>query len=239
MKNPPVVILVPGLWLGGWAWDEVVEHLARDGFPAVAVTLPGLESPATRRHGIGLSDHVAAVTDAIRDAAGPVILVAHSGAGALATAVLDQNPDLVRHVVYVDSGPVADGTIARPDLDPLTVELPFPTWTELQAGGASLDGLSEEMLQRFETHAVAHPAGPLRDPVCLNNPARNQVPTTLVCCSIPSAVVKQMATGGGMFAALADLTNTHYADLPTGHWPMWSAPDELAKIIVETARLTL
>ena len=236
MKNTSTVVLVPGFWLGGWAWDDVSEHLTRNDIASVPVTLPGLDSPNTRRDGIGLADHVEAVLDAIRAAARPVVLVAHSGAGMLASAVLDQEPDLVSRVVYVESGPVADATIARPDLDLASVEVPLPTWELLQAGGASLAGLDDDMLRRFQERAVSHPAGPLREPVRLHNPVRNQVPATVVCCSFPSVAIRQMvATGNGMFAPLGDLAAVAYVDLPTGHWPMWSQPEALAQIIANAA----
>ena len=61
------------------------------------------------------------------------------------------------------------------------------------------------------------------------------MPATVVCCSIPSAVVAQ-ATDQPMFAPLQDLTDVTYVDLPTGHWPMWSKPEELATVIEEVAR---
>ena len=38
------IILVPGFWLGAWAWDEVAETLRADGHDVTALTLPGLES---------------------------------------------------------------------------------------------------------------------------------------------------------------------------------------------------
>ncbi|MCL1897448.1 MAG: alpha/beta hydrolase [Micrococcales bacterium] len=231
-KNSPTVILVPGYWLGGWAWDHVTDALQRQGVKTQAVTLPGLENLQTPRYGIGLEDHVAAINKVIGDVSCPVVLVAHSGAGALASLVLDRAPDLVGRVVYVDSGPVADGSIARPDLAADAVELPLPSWEQLEAGGASLTGLDEAALQRFRTGAVPHPAGPLRQPARLDNPGRLQVPATVICCSMPSAVIRQMlADGGGMFASLADYQDLSYVDLPTGHWPMWSAPDALAKAI--------
>jgi len=39
------VVLVPGFWLGAWAWDDVVPVLRDAGLTPHAVTLPGLESP--------------------------------------------------------------------------------------------------------------------------------------------------------------------------------------------------
>ncbi|WP_460301998.1 alpha/beta fold hydrolase [Actinocorallia aurea] len=235
-KNVSPLILVPGLWLGGWAWDEVSDHLSGDGVPAQAVTLPGLDSPATPRAGIRLADHIAAVVTAIRAAGEPVVLVAHSGAGMLATAALDEVPGMVRRVVYVDSGPVSDGAVARPELDPETLEVPLPPTAQLAAAGVSLDGLGEEALRRFQDRAIPHPAGPLREPVRLSDPARHQVPATLVCCSFPSTTVREMVGSEvGMFAPLADLADVHYLDLPTGHWPMWSRPAALADLLAEAA----
>ena len=43
MTNTPI-ILVPGFWLGAWAWDEVAAALRVDGHDVTALTLPGLES---------------------------------------------------------------------------------------------------------------------------------------------------------------------------------------------------
>lgn len=234
-ENTPTIILVPGYWLGGWAWDDVVAHLASTGLTALPITLPGLESAATKRGGIHLGDHVDAVANAVKAAPGQVCLVAHSGAGALASAVLDHLSESINHVIYVESGPVANGTVARPDLAQDVGEVDLPSWAELEAGGASVAGLNQDMLRHFQTRALPHPAGPLREPVRLGNPARNQVPATIVCCSAPSAIVQQMATGGvAMFAPLLDMENVTYIDLPTGHWPMWSEPAALADVIAQS-----
>ena len=35
------IILVPGFWLGAWAWDEVADTLRADGHDVTALTLPG------------------------------------------------------------------------------------------------------------------------------------------------------------------------------------------------------
>ena len=57
MSAKPIV-LVPGFWLGAWAWDEVASTLRGDGHDVTAVTLPGLESVESDRSSITLSDHV-------------------------------------------------------------------------------------------------------------------------------------------------------------------------------------
>ncbi len=232
--TPPTitVILVPGFWLGAWAWSAVAEQLRSAGLKVIAVTLPGLESAETDRAGIGLADHVDAVIDTL-PTVGPTVLVAHSGAGAVATGVLDRVPGRVDRVVYVDSGPVGDGQVSRPDLD--AADLPLPTFEALEAEGNSLAGLDEQQLQRFRDKAVPQPGGVVSTAIVLGNPRRNDVPATVICCSFPSAMVAE-AGDVAMFQPLRQLTDVTYLDLPTGHWPMWSKPEELATLIEQSAR---
>ena len=44
-KTPstPTIVLVPGYWLGAWAWDAVAAELRGRGYHVIAVTLPGLD----------------------------------------------------------------------------------------------------------------------------------------------------------------------------------------------------
>src|SRR5215212_7837280 len=111
MKTAPI-ILVPGFWLGAWAWDEVAAALRSDGHDVTALTLPGLESADADRSSIRLSDHVDAICEAVTAAGRPVVLAVHSGAGAPGYAVTDRMPEQIAAMVYVDTGP------AKGALDP-------------------------------------------------------------------------------------------------------------------------
>ncbi|WP_448060808.1 alpha/beta fold hydrolase [Cellulomonas hominis] len=234
--NEPTIILIPGHWLGAWAWDEVVEHLTGAGRRAVPMTLPGLDETDHERASRTLDDQAAAIELAMDQAGAsaerPVVIVAHSGANAPVSLVLDRHPELVRRVVWVDSGPVAPGTVFAPDSPG---ELPLPPFEALQEQ-ASLDGLSSHVLERFRARAVPEPGPVLRQPVELTNDARLRVPTTLVCCSIPGAQMMELAGAGHpMFAEVARLQHVDVVDLPTGHWPMWSRSDDLAQLIATAA----
>jgi pimeloyl-ACP methyl ester carboxylesterase len=238
MSTPTPIrfLLVPGFWLGGWAWDDVTGRLRAAGHDVQALTLPGLDSPAPPRAAVTLDDHVNAVVDALAEQPDRgTILVGHSGAGPVIYAATDRAPHLVRRAVYVDSGPLPDGTALRPDLDPAATELPLPLWPELEAAGSSLAGLDDAALATFRRRAVPHPAGPAREPLRLADPRRYDVPVTVITSSIRSDDVRQMiANRHPFFAELADLDLT-VVDLPTGHWPMWSLPDELARQLLATA----
>jgi pimeloyl-ACP methyl ester carboxylesterase len=225
------IILVPGFWLGAWAWDEVAELLRAEGHDATALTLPGLESTDADRSEISLNDHVEAITDAVRAAGRPVVLAVHSGAGASGYAATDRVPELIAEMVYVDSGPPSGAL----DADMEDTELPLPSPEDL-AEEENLDGLSEEQLETFRRRAVPEPAGPIRDAPDLKNGARLDVPTTVICTGFTSEQVKGFIDqGAAWIRGLAELRNVSYVDLPTSHWPMWSRPKELAEILSDVA----
>ena len=231
MTSAPIV-LVPGFWLGAWAWDEVVSALRADGHDVTAITLPGLGSPDADRSTITLSDHVDAICEAVAAAPAPAVLAVHSGAGAPGYAASDRIPERIAAMVYVDSGP-ATGAL-DPDFD--GVEYPLPPWDEL---GENLDGLSEEHLETFRRRAVPQPGGVMREAPQLANPARLDVPSTVICTSLSSEQIKAAVEEGyAWIGGLAELRDVSYVDLPTSHWPMWSRPRDLAEIIggVATAR---
>jgi pimeloyl-ACP methyl ester carboxylesterase len=225
------IVLVPGFWLGAWAWDEVVAELRAEGHETTAVTLPGLESVDADRSTVRFSDHVDAIADAVHAAGRPAVLAVHSGAGASGYAATDRVPDRIAHMVYVDSGP------ATGPLDPAFEgdELPLaPTWEEL---GENLDGISDERLAAFRKRAVPEPAAAVRDGAELTNDARLDIPTTAICTAFTSDQYKaEVEKGSTWLAGFGELRDVTWIDLPTSHWPMWSRPGELAAIIGDIAR---
>ena len=225
------IVLVPGFWLGAWAWDDVVASLRADGHDATALTLPGLESADDDRSKITFADHVDAICDAVTAAGDPVVLAVHSGAGAPGYAATDRVPERIAHMVYVDTGP------AKGPLDPgfEDVELPLaPTWEEL---GEDLTGISDQQLETFRARAIPEPGGVLREAHEFANDARRDIPSTMICTAFTSEQYKAAAEEGHAFiAGLPELRNVTWVDLPTSHWPMWSRPQELAQIIGDVAR---
>jgi pimeloyl-ACP methyl ester carboxylesterase len=225
------VILVPGFWLGAWAWDEVAALLRADGHEVTALTLPGLESAEADRSAVGLSDHVDAICDAVRAAGRPVVLAVHSGAGFPGYAASDRVPELIAAMVYVDTGPGVGAMDAEFEGD----ELPLPAPEQLREE-ENLDGLSEEQLETFRRRAVPQPGRVLREAVELANDARLDVPTTAICTGFTSEEYRDAIESGYAFVrGFTELRNVTWVDLPTSHWPMWSKPKELAAIIGDVA----
>ncbi len=231
MTSAPI-ILVPGFWLGAWAWDEVATELRAVGHDVTALTLPGLESVGADRSSITVADHVEAICDAVEAAGAPVVLAVHSGTGFAGYAASDQVPERIAAMVYVDSAP------GKGALDPgfAGVERPMPSPEEL-AAEENLDGLSEGQLATFRRRAVPEPGGILREAADLTNDARLDVPTTIICTGFPSDQVKAYVEehDPSWLGGLAELHDIAWVDLPTSHWPMWSRPKELAAILGDIA----
>ena len=225
------IVLVPGFWIGAWAWDEVAAALRADGHNVTALTLPGLESAGADRSKVTFADHVEAIVNAVKSARRPVVLAVHSGAGAPGYAVTDRIPKQIARMIYVDTGP------AKGALDPEFegVEKPMPSLEEL-AKNENLDGLSKEQLETFRRRAFPEPGAALRGSAELTNDERLDVPSTVICTGYTSAQYKDaVKEGQSWLGGLADLRDVSWVDLPTSHWPMWSRPRDLAKIIGDIA----
>jgi pimeloyl-ACP methyl ester carboxylesterase len=232
MATPPI-ILVPGFWLGAWAWDEVAGALRADGHEVTALTLPGLESADTDRSRVTFADHVDAIAAAVEAADDPVVLVVHSAAGFTGYAASDRVPDRIAAMVYVDTAP----GLGAMDSEFEGAEKPM-VWSEIE-GDENLDGLTDEHKERFRQRALPVPGGVLREGATLTNDARRDIPSTLICTGYTAEQYQTYAREHPEWAFLAgipELRNTTWIDLPTSHWPMWSRPKELAGIIGDVAK---
>ena len=232
MTSAPIV-LVPGFWLGAWAWDEVAATLRADGHDVTALTLPGLESADANRSKVTLSDHIDAICDAVRAADVPVVLALHSATGFSGYAASDRIPERIAAMVYVDTAP------GKGALDPgfSAVEKPM-VWKDV-AEEENLDGLTEEQMATFRQRAVPEPGALLREGAELTNDARRDIPSTLICTGFTAEQYQAYAREHPEWAFLAgipELRNATWIDLPTSHWPMWSRPKELAQIIGDVAK---
>jgi pimeloyl-ACP methyl ester carboxylesterase len=226
------IVLVPGFWLGAWAWDEVAAALHADGHDVTALTLPGLESADADRSAITMSDHVDAICEAVEAAPAPVVLAVHSASGFSGYAASDRVRDRIAAMVYVDSAP------GKGALDPEFegVEKPLD-WKAIEEE-ENLDGLSDEQKETFRRRAVPEPGGVLREGATLTNDARRDIPSTIICTGFPSDQIKAYAKehDWAWLAGVAELRDVTWVDLPTSHWPMWSRPRELAAIIGDVAK---
>lgn len=226
------VILVPGFWLTAATWDPVIPALQTAGYRPHPLTLPGLESADADRSRITLADHVNAVIDAIDSCAEPVALVGHSGGGVIAYDALDARVDRVNRLVYVDTWPLPDGMAINDTMPMVDGGVPFPGWDAFE--DVEYADLDDATRARFEAEAIPQPAAAVQSPQTLMNPKRRSVPSTIILSTASAEDFRQwMASGNEWMAETASLENLTLTELPAGHWPQISRPDELAAALVD------
>jgi pimeloyl-ACP methyl ester carboxylesterase len=228
------IVLIPGFWLDGASWDDVAEPLQNAGHNVHALTLPGLESREADRTGIGLRDHVDAVVAVVDSLPDRVVLAGHSGGGAIAHAVADARPDRIARVIYVDSIPLGHDGVINDELPVVNGDVPLPEWSVFEK--EDLVDLDESMRARFRAIAIPQPVGVARDRQVLKDDRRYDVPVTVIACEFSTDMLRGwMSTDHPYAASLAELAKINdvaLVDLPTGHWPQFTRPRDLANAIL-------
>jgi pimeloyl-ACP methyl ester carboxylesterase len=237
-----VYVLVPGAWLGAWAWADTARALRERCHTVLPVTLTGLgedAGPASPQTNLDthIGDIVAAVDQhGLRD----VTLVAHSYAAAPVSGAAGLLGSRLERLVYLDSAPFAEGMRMLDLMPPQAAEqlseqvaghgegwqLPMPP-VEVLGSSSSLEGLDEAQLDLMRAKAAPQPFGTYEQRLVTAVEAGPDIDRVLVACNDFRALLD---AGVPMLAYLNQPPWRRF-DLPTGHWPMLSAPIELADVL--------
>jgi pimeloyl-ACP methyl ester carboxylesterase len=224
------IVLIGGLWLdGSSAWETVIAELAVLGHRGMPVVLPGQGDGNTAAT---LADQSAAVLAAVDAAVGNPLVVGHSAACSLAWIAADARGDKVSKVALIGGFPSADGDSYFSGLPVADGATPFPGWAEF-AGPDSYD-LDDADKQAFASAAIPVPEGVTSGVIRLTDERRYEVPVMLVCPEFSPAQAREWIDQGEV-PELAKAKNVSYADIDSGHWPMISAPAELARLLALAA----
>ncbi|MEV0475905.1 alpha/beta fold hydrolase [Streptomyces prunicolor] len=227
-------VVVAGAWLGAWAWDEVVPELRGAGHEVHALTLSGLAEK--RGVAAGQQTHVQDIVDEIerldlRD----VALVGHSYSGVPVGQAAERIGDRLARVVFVDSGVPVDGESALDGFSSDSVRKSLAEnggyWPPLDPADYAGQGLTDEQIARIVTDGTPHPGATLTEPAVLAHPLAD----------LPATYVKCLLDGDELPAPADELVASGRWELvrmDTGHWPMFSQPRELARVLVESATLS-
>lgn len=235
-------LLVHGAWHGAWCWRRVLPLLTQAGHRVHAVTLTGvgerahLLSPA-----IDLETHITDVMAAMdAEEMDDVVLVVHSYAGMLGTAVADRRPERLKHLVYLDAvlpkpgeswssthaSATRNARIAAAQADPL---FGFP------APDASVFGLEAEDHAWVQRRQTQHPGKPYTQVLNFDPKRVASVPRTFVNCTRPPLATIDISRLRMRDPALWDgawLPGSQVVEMATGHDPMVSDPQGFAKILM-------
>jgi pimeloyl-ACP methyl ester carboxylesterase len=235
-------VLVGGAWMGGWVWQAVARDLRRRGHDVYPATPTGLgERVHLARPEVDLETHLADVANLIAyEGLRDVVLAGHSYAGIVVTGVADRVGDRLSHLVYVDSAPFEDGE-SYVDVQPPEVQEQLRRQVETEGDGwripplpfadlpmtPSLAGLSEEDRALLEARSTPQPFRTYTQPLRLTHAHAGTYARAVIACNDFRQLI---ASGIPRFQTFTP-PEWRVEHLETGHWPMLSAPAELADVL--------
>ena len=156
------------------------------------------------------------------------MVVGHSAAATLAWMAADARPEKVAKVVLIGGFPSADGEPYADFFEVTDGVMPFPGWGPFE--GADSADLDEEARRAIESVAIPVPEGVARGVVRLADDRRYDVPVVLVCPEFSPAQAREWIDAGEL-PELAKAKHLELVDIDSGHWPMFTRPAELARLL--------
>ncbi len=249
------IVLVPGACLGGWAWRDVAPRLRAHDHDVYPVTLTGLGERVHLAHaGIDLETHIDDVVNLLDyNALDDAVLVGHSYAGIVVSAVADRRPQRLNAVVYLDTGPLPDGMSIADVQSPAQLEQqrravaergegwewPVPD-RELLATGmfGSVAGLRDEHFELIAARATPQPYATMTSPVRLAHakpPGVRRAAIFGATGGLDVASLRELIARADPRALIFAERDWELYEIPTGHWAMFSKPGPLAELLRQIA----
>jgi len=243
-------VLVPGFWIGGWAWRDVTKILRENGHEVFPVTLTGVgERIHLASAETNLDTHAADVINLIKyNELEDVYLAGHSYGGVVITQIADLIPEKIAKLIYVDSAPLPDGAAHAEFYSPEQIEkfensmrengtdwqLPLPSWKDMDEGN-NIKDLTGDDKKTIEKLATPQPFNASRQKLSLKNPKRRDLPKLAIWCESGSDEINELLKQDlPLFSELKD-PNFKFVDLPTGHYPMFTRASELADLLLKAS----
>lgn len=238
----PVVALVHGAFEDSHVWQGVEARLKADGYPVIAVELPGRPGAPMSPADVSLDLYRDTVLKALSETTQPAVLVGHSFGGITISAVAEAAPQKVKTLVYVAAYLPRDGeslvSMAQQDPDSkigpeLQIKKEQGIAVVNYAARADLfanDG-PQQLRSVLPDLILDEPLAPLATPVHLTQARFGQVDKVYVHTSQDQVISPTFQAK--MVVATPVRSET---TLATGHTPFLTNPDGLVKAIEDAAR---
>lgn len=228
-------VLIPGAWLGSWAWKRVVPLLEEKGHTAHPVTLTGMgERVHLASKEVGIETAIQDVLNIIKyEDIDDFVLVGHSFAGKVAAAVADRVPEKVRVLIYLDAFRPTNVRTPQASFDPSLEFGPLPAGTSafpltekiVESLGSDLHGEDRGwMISKATPWPVKHST----DPIVLSEKF-DSIRSAYIFCARSGDPVDEIVAG--KWGKLEG----RYKVIDSGHWPMITRPGELVKAMLDLA----
>jgi len=224
------IVLLHGAYQGGWIWKYVTPHLRAAGHNVFAPTLDGC---AERRHalrpGIDTESQAAEIVEMLRmEDLNDIVLTGTSCGGMVACRVAETAPERIGRIVFADALALFNGEAVSDHVKrPSAVNDAVSTGPSMEdASSRMFISLQEPTkswaLARYTPHPIAAMAAPVKLDRFWTMPWKASVIWCKQSVNPPVAHQKRAR----------DTLNASWHELDTGHYPMLTEPEKLAKLIM-------
>ncbi len=227
-------VLVHGGFVGGWCWEKVVPLLEEAGHRVEAPDLPGSGDDNTPIPEVSLQAYADRISEVLDAQPEPVVLVGQSSGGVAVSQAAEQRPDKIHMLVYVGAYLLRDGETLLSAGENDTESLVLANLVMSEDGSSATireDAIREGLLAdcsdedverakaRFEPGALA----PIATPVSLSEENYGRIPRVYI------ETLKDRAISPWLQKEMYERVPCQKViSMDTGHWPFYSAPEELA-----------
>jgi pimeloyl-ACP methyl ester carboxylesterase len=234
-------VLVHGAWHGAWCWEKLVPLLEEQGHKVYTVDLPSHGADKTPVGQVTLQSYGDRVSEVLEQSDEPVTLVGHSMGGIAITQAAEQNPDKIKSLVYLTAF-LLQNNESMVEIIPTDTEAIVARNMVVAEDGSSATLKSDELknifyakcndsdVERAQSRLTPQAIAPLATKLSYTDERYGRVPRFYIEClqdrAITNSCQKQMYT-----ATPCEKVYT----LDTDHSPFYSAPQELASILMSVS----
>lgn len=235
-------VLVHGAWQAPYVWDEVKSQLQKKGHTVIIAQLPAHGSDNTHPASTSIDSYRDAVLATFESRPEKVILVGHSMAGVVVSAVAEKRPDKIKKLVYIGAFAPANGqsllslssSDAQSQLGPslissqdqLTLDIKRENLVHLFCADAPA-AVQKKVLDNFKPE----PAIPFTNAVALTDAKFGTVEKVYIHTTKDNVIGMDLQNR----MATQIKVKTQYS-LETSHCPFLSKPKEVTNLLVKIAR---
>ncbi|HMS51321.1 MAG: alpha/beta fold hydrolase [Sphingobacteriales bacterium] len=237
-SKPRHYVFIPGSFHASWCWYKMQPLLNENGNTSEAIDLPAHGQDTTPINSVTLDSYVDAVCNVLAKYNKPVVLIGHSRAGIVISAVAERMPDKIDQLVYLCAFLIPNGepmvaTALSDSASLLVSNLIFnePEGWHIPKNEIYKDAFyndcSAEDVYLAGSLLTKEPNAPVGTPLSLSDSKFGKVKKVYIHTTLDNTITYQLQK------KMVERTRVNQTfEINAGHSPFFSQPKQLAAILL-------